>query len=90
MNIKHLLVSAALLVATASAFADGVMLQSGRAAPVRAPNVVANGLVQAPGASLLYFSDANYPVQPAVKSNVSRAEVKADMVQAASGNQVSN
>lgn len=88
MNIKHILVSAALLVAATSAFADGAVSQSSHAASVKTSNIVTNGQVQAPSPSLIYFSDASYPVQPQVKSNVSRAEVKAELIQTAGKNQV--
>jgi hypothetical protein len=82
MNIKNILVSTALLAAATTAFADGAVSQSDRAVSVQAPNVTTIGMEQAPGPSLVYFSDASYPVQPQVKSNVTRAEVKAALIQA--------
>lgn len=88
MNIKHILVSTAALVAATSAFADGTVSQSSHTASVKVSNIVANGQVQAPSPSLIYFSDASYPVQQQAKSNVSRAEVKAGVIQAAGKNQV--
>jgi hypothetical protein len=85
MNIKNILVSAVLIAAATTAFADDGASRSAHATSTRTPpNLVTNGMVQAPGPSLVYFSDASYPVQPQVKSDVSRAEVKAALIQAGS------
>jgi hypothetical protein len=79
MSIKNILVGATFLVAAVSAFADGTASTSGRTKSAGASNMTTIGMVEAPSPSLIYFSDASYPVQPQVKSNVSRAEVKAEM-----------
>jgi hypothetical protein len=87
MNIQKILISTALLAAATTAFADDSVSQSRHAASANAPNVTTIGMVQAPGPNLIYFSDASYPVQPQVKSDVSRAEVKATLIQARTQNQ---
>jgi hypothetical protein len=74
-------------VASAPAFAGDVQPFT-KKAPERA-NIVPNGLTQAPGPSLVYFSDASYPVLPQSTGVQTRAEVKAGIVQAGKNNSVS-
>ena len=81
-HMKKTLAAIAILAAAASASAfAGDVQPFGKKAAVPA-NTVPNGLVQAPGPSLVYFSDASYPVQPQAAEKQTRAQVKAEIIQA--------